>query len=240
MRQRTTRHQSGFTLVETLVVITILGVISVGAVVAFGGFSKATDDATCAADEKSLASAQDAALATNGVYLTETELVAEKFLKEDIGSFDVVLASGAKSYSLVMTGTCTLAVASSAPPTSSTAPTSTTPTSTTTTSTTTTTTTTAAPDTTPPAVTITSCSVASSGAKRWSAAGTRGTAPGDLAGVTVTITPGNSSQSSSSAGVAWSVGPSQNPLSKGSYTCTARQTDTAGNVGTASRALVVA
>jgi prepilin-type N-terminal cleavage/methylation domain-containing protein len=91
-------------------------------------------------------------------------------------------------------------------------------------------------DHTPPIVTITACSVAN-GSGKWLASGTRSTT--DPLAVTVTVTGPTSDTLTDTAGnSSWSVSNGKK-LGSGTYTCTATQADAVGNVGSASRTLVV-
>jgi prepilin-type N-terminal cleavage/methylation domain-containing protein len=156
-------HESGFTLVELLGVITVLGILSGLTLVALVGFRSTSAQATCAVDARSLIGAEDTAMATTGSYLSEADLVSQGFLREPVSSYDISLSGS--TYSVAPTGDCTasgtVGVTTTTAPATTTTTTTTTSTTTTTTMPTTTTTpptTTTSPPTTttkPPTVTAT-------------------------------------------------------------------------------------
>ncbi len=159
------RGSAGFSLVELMVALTILGVLSAIIVLSVGALTSTTAEASCTTDARTLRTAEDAAMAAGGRYLSEPQLVAQQFLTEESTAFDIAL-SGTTAYTLTPTGSCSTqqAVGVTTTPTSSTTSTtaattttsSTTTSSTTTTSTTTTTTTTTTTAAVVPTVTITS------------------------------------------------------------------------------------
>ena len=63
------RHQSGFTLIEILVVVAILGILSVAVVISVAGIPERGQRSACAGDRSALAAAFEAAV-TNGVDLS--------------------------------------------------------------------------------------------------------------------------------------------------------------------------
>ena len=100
MRRCDKRHSDGFTLIELLVVITIVGVLSAVVVFSVSGLDESSAEATCSVDAATLTDAEDTAMATGGAYLTEAELIAQKYLKGEVGGYDVVVTGGGSGYSL--------------------------------------------------------------------------------------------------------------------------------------------
>lgn len=98
------RGQAGFTLVELLVVIAVLGVLSGVVVVGVGAFRDDASTAACEADARTITTAQQAALATTGSYVTEDELVSIGLLSSTSNLHDVVLGDG--GFSVVPVGDC--------------------------------------------------------------------------------------------------------------------------------------
>jgi general secretion pathway protein G len=83
------KSEGGFTLVELLVVIVILGILAAVAVFAVSGITNKGKGSACSADVKSVETASEAYYAKNGAYATSinntgdaTSLVATKFLRE--------------------------------------------------------------------------------------------------------------------------------------------------------------
>jgi prepilin-type N-terminal cleavage/methylation domain-containing protein len=131
--QVTAAGASGFTLVELLVTIVILGVLSGVVVFAVGGLQGKSQSSACDSDQRALETAMETYRAINGAYATEGQLVAAGQLRGESSMHDVVLGDG--SYTLTPVGACaadeSIAAASddgdSPPttPTTATAPTST-------------------------------------------------------------------------------------------------------------------
>lgn len=94
----------GFTLVELLVTIAVLGILSGVAVLATGGFRARSQQAACAADRVTLQEAMERHRTVSGSYVTEAELVTSGELRSVSSLYDVTLASG--DYTLVATGAC--------------------------------------------------------------------------------------------------------------------------------------
>src|SRR5688500_12138391 len=82
--------EGGFTLVELLVVIVILGILAAVAVFAVGGITDKGKKSACKADVKAVEIASEAYYAQNGSYATgigtkggaATTLVGAKFLRD--------------------------------------------------------------------------------------------------------------------------------------------------------------
>jgi general secretion pathway protein G len=86
------KQDKGFTLVELLIVIVILGILATVTVFAVRGITDQGKTATCKADKKTLETAVEAYIAQNGnnpvVPLTEANLVPD-FLHEVSPNYDV-------------------------------------------------------------------------------------------------------------------------------------------------------
>ncbi len=85
--------QKGFTLIELLVVIVILGILAAVVVFAVRGIGDRGQGNACAIDRRTIKTAQEAAFARNGAYLSEADLVARGFLESASNYYDVTLTS---------------------------------------------------------------------------------------------------------------------------------------------------
>src|SRR5262245_9360207 len=76
--------QGGFTLVELLIVIVILGILAAIVVLAIGGLKDTASDASCTAGQKTIESAQDALFASTdpATYGSTQDLVDAGLLKK--------------------------------------------------------------------------------------------------------------------------------------------------------------
>jgi general secretion pathway protein G len=96
----------GFTLVELLVVIVILGILAAVVVFAVGGIGDKGETSACKADRSALATAEEAYFAEptagNGSYADETELVPE-FIHETSTIHDIT--NNGNTYTITG-GTC--------------------------------------------------------------------------------------------------------------------------------------
>jgi prepilin-type N-terminal cleavage/methylation domain-containing protein len=84
------KKDKGFTLVELLIVIVILGILATVTVFAVRGITDQGQDSACAADQKTLEVAVEAFFAQNGtdIALTEAALVPG-FIRSESTTFDV-------------------------------------------------------------------------------------------------------------------------------------------------------
>jgi prepilin-type N-terminal cleavage/methylation domain-containing protein len=92
----------GFTLVELLIVIVILGVLATVTVFAVRGITDKGKASAAAADQRILEKAEENHMAKYGHYGTEAELVTAGLLRSQSTNFDIVLASG--NYTLTAAG----------------------------------------------------------------------------------------------------------------------------------------
>jgi general secretion pathway protein G len=99
--------EGGFTLVELLVVIVILGILAAIVVFAVGGITDKGTTASCKADKSSLETAEEAAFANAdaGAYLSEADLKAQKFIHDESSLHDITL-TGTTAYDVVGVGKC--------------------------------------------------------------------------------------------------------------------------------------
>ena len=100
--------QSGFTLVELLVVIVILGVLAGIVVFAVGGINDKGQTSACKADQSSLETAEEAYFAQQdpGVYASEAALKTGQYIHDVSALHDVNLAADSKSYTVVGIAKC--------------------------------------------------------------------------------------------------------------------------------------
>ena len=96
--------QSGFTLLELMVVVAIMSVVSGGAVVGVGAMRRSAQHAACSADVDVIETAEQASFAATGSYLDEQGLVDAGYLLGPSTHFDVT--STPLGYELVPVGDC--------------------------------------------------------------------------------------------------------------------------------------
>jgi general secretion pathway protein G len=97
------RGESGFTLVELLVVIVILAILAAVVVFAVGGINDKGQTSACDADDSSLATAEEAYYAQNTAYISEASLVP-KYIHKESTLHDISLTTG--NYTIVAVGKC--------------------------------------------------------------------------------------------------------------------------------------
>lgn len=98
------RRDEGFTLVEMLIVIVILGVLSTVTVFAVNGIASRGETAATSADEQTVVRAQEAYYALYDTFGTEAELLAEGLLNRESSTHDITLINDGEDYSLVAQG----------------------------------------------------------------------------------------------------------------------------------------
>ena len=99
--------QAGFTLVELLVVIVILAILAAVVVFAVGGITDKGNTSACEADTSSLATAEEADFAVNGAYVSEAQLVTDKFLHKVSTLHDISVTGGGTGYDITdVAGKC--------------------------------------------------------------------------------------------------------------------------------------
>ncbi len=89
--------EGGFTLVELLVVIVILGILAAIVVFAVGGITDKGQTSACKADKSSLETAEEADYASQpepATYVSEDQLVTDKFLHEKSDLHDITRRLG--------------------------------------------------------------------------------------------------------------------------------------------------
>jgi len=121
LRKDIENKEEGFTLVELLVVIVILGILAAIVVFAVGGITDKGTNAANQTDTSILQAAEEASFAQGnptGAYLSETALVNGKFLRSLSTKNDICL-KGTTDYAVVAApasaAACTAALAGSVP-----------------------------------------------------------------------------------------------------------------------------
>jgi prepilin-type N-terminal cleavage/methylation domain-containing protein len=104
------KQESGFTLVELLIVIVILGVLAGIVVFAVSAFNNDGKAAACKSDFKNVEIAQEAYYAkNNSTYATSIgALVTAGYLKEPPGNSGYTIAINSSTGAVTATGACTL------------------------------------------------------------------------------------------------------------------------------------
>jgi prepilin-type N-terminal cleavage/methylation domain-containing protein len=88
----TRRHRTdddGFTLVEMLIVVIVLGILATVTVLAVRGITEKGADSTCVTDRRMLETAVDAYTAVHSGAVSEQVLVQAGFLRDTSDNFDI-------------------------------------------------------------------------------------------------------------------------------------------------------
>jgi prepilin-type N-terminal cleavage/methylation domain-containing protein len=99
--------EGGFTLVELLIVIVILGILAAIVVLAIGGLKDSAQSSSCKAGLNTIKSAEDAWFAQNNTYGTMANLTggANKLLKTDPSADFAIGGVTATAYTVTAVGT---------------------------------------------------------------------------------------------------------------------------------------
>lgn len=101
---RSRRNDTGFSLVELLVVIMVLGVITTVTIFAVRGITHDAQAAGCDTDLRAIEKAEDAHYAMHGAYASEVDLVTAGLLSDVSATHDVTLGVG--GYTVTPVGDC--------------------------------------------------------------------------------------------------------------------------------------
>jgi len=109
--------EGGFTLVELLIVIVILGILAAIVVLAIGGLKDTAQNSSCKAGANTIKSAEDAYFAQHNTYGLTAALMGDKLLKTDPSADMDVTAASATAYTIskVAGGACANAPANVLP-----------------------------------------------------------------------------------------------------------------------------
>ena len=106
------KNEEGFTLVELLIVIVILGILAGVVVFAVRGINERGQEQACKTDRQTLLVAQEARYAKTGNYGTETQLKDGGFIAEQSTLFDT--EPSGSSYTITTEGVCAASLNKSA------------------------------------------------------------------------------------------------------------------------------
>ena len=100
-------RDGGFTLVELLIVIVILGLLATVTVLAVSGITDKGKTSACASDYRTVAGAEEAYSAERAVYGTMAEIVSAGRLHSTSILFAVAVNPAGDAYTLTGVGDCT-------------------------------------------------------------------------------------------------------------------------------------
>lgn len=101
------RHDNGFTLVEILIVIVILGVLATVTIFAVRGIGTQGEENACGVELKNLDTAEEAHFAITGLYGDEASLVSEGTFTKASTMYDVTVAAGEYTIAPAVGSKCT-------------------------------------------------------------------------------------------------------------------------------------
>ena len=99
------QKDKGFTLVELLIVIVILGILATVTVFAVRGITNSGKESACNSDKKVLETAAESYMAQNGSYPANLAALEASGLLKDVstGNWDYAYTAGAATYTLTAT-----------------------------------------------------------------------------------------------------------------------------------------